>query len=183
MTSNVIAAEQIGELSKTVVDAATKFAKVSFDNAERLIALNLEAAKVGFDETAKNAKSLAGVKDVQELNVLNTKTAETGLEFMMGYSKNLYEISTAAQAQYSALVEERVGALQKSVAENLDKVAKASPAGSDVAIAAMKSTLAASTAAVDSLTKASKQAATFADTAFKTASETTAKAATSAKRK
>ncbi len=181
------AAEQFGNLSKNSVDAALNFARISFDSVERMFALNLEAAKVSLSETAKSAKSLTGVKDAQDLNAARTKAAETGLEFMTGYSKNFYEISTAAQAQYSALVEQGVSSFQKSVAEGLDKVSQNAPAGSDVAIAAMKSGLAASASAMDSFTKAAKQASTFADGAFRTAAATATaaapKATASAKRK
>ncbi len=175
--------EQIGEFSKSAVDAATKFARVSFDSAERFFALNLEAAKVGLDETAKSSKAATAVKDAQEFNGLRTKAAETGLEFFMGYSKNLYDISNFAQAQYSSLIEERVSAFQKSVVDGLDKAAKNAPAGTDVAFAALKSSVAASTAAMDTMSKASKQVSTFADTAFKAATETATKATASSKRK
>ncbi len=171
------ATEQFGNFSKSAIDASMKFATASFTNAERVIALNLEATKVSLGETAKNAKSFAAIKDAQELNSLSTKTAETGVEFLMGYSKNFYEISTAAQAQYTALVEERVNVFQQSVAETLDKVTKSAPAGSDVAVTALKSGMAASTAAMDNFSKAAKQMTAFADTAFKTASDTAAKAA------
>ena len=171
------ATEQFGNFSKSAIDAAMKFATASFTNAERVIALNLEATKVSLGETAKNAKSFAAINDAQELNSLSTKTAETGVEFLMGYSKNFYEISTAAQAQYTALVEERVNVFQQSVAETLDKVSKSAPAGSDVAVTALKSGMAASTAAMDNFSKAAKQITAFADTAYKTASDTAAKAA------
>ena len=183
MSNLNIASEQFGDFSKSAVDAAMKFANASFESAERLIALNLEAAKAGLDVTAKNAKSLAAVKDVQELNTVRTKGAETGLEFLVGYSKNVYDISNAAQAQYSSLIEERVAAFQKSVVEGIDKAAKNAPAGTDVAFAALKSGVAAQASAMDTLTKASKQVSNFADTAFKAAADTTTKAASSSKRK
>lgn len=176
MSNLNVGAEQFGEFSKSAVDVASKFAKVSFDSAERMFALNLEAAKVGLDEGSKSAKAATGVKDVQELNGLRTKAAETGLEFFMGYSKNFYDISTAAQAQYASLIEERVSAFQKSVVEGIDKAAKNAPAGTDVAFAALKSGVAAQAAALDTLTKAGKQVSTFTDTAFKTATETATKA-------
>ncbi len=178
MSNLNIATEQFGDFSKSAVDAAMKFATVSFDSAERMFALNLEAAKTGLDVTAKNAKSLAAVKDVQELNTLRTKGAETGLEFMLGYSRTFYELSTFAQAQYSALAEERFATMQKNVVEGLDKAAKSAPAGSDVAFAALKSSVAASTAAFDSVSKAAKQFSAFADNAVKAASETAAPKAT-----
>jgi phasin family protein len=183
MTTINTAAEQFGDFSKNAVDAAMQFAHASISSAERMMALNLEATKVGLDQTSKTAKSFAGVKDVQELNTVGTKTAETGLEFFTGYSKNLYEITSAAQANFSALIEERVAGFQKLVADSLDKAAKSAPAGSDVAIAAMKQGLAASTAAMDSFSKAGKQASSYAENAFKTATETATKATASSKRK
>lgn len=183
MSNLNLGTEQFGDFSKSIVDSAMKFAKVSFDSAERMIALNLEAAKVSLDVTAKNANAATSVKDVQDLNGLRTKAAETGLEFFVGYSKNLYDISTVAQAQYSSLVEERVSAFQKTVVEGIDKAAKNAPAGSDVAFAALKSGIAAQASAFDTLSKAGKQVSGFADTAFKAAAETTTKATASSKRK
>jgi len=175
MTTLNTVAEQLGDLSKTNVDAAMKFAAVGVGSAERFFGLNFEATKVGFDATSKNAKAVTSVKDAQELNSLSTKAAETGMEFLMGYSKNFYEIASSAQAQYTSLVEERVSLFQKSMVDTLDKVSKAAPAGSDVFVTAMKTGLAATTAATDSFTKAAKQASAFADTAFKTATETAEK--------
>ena len=183
MSNLNLGTEQFGDFSKSIVDSAMKFAKVSFDSAERMIALNLEAAKVSLDVTAKNANAATSVKDVQDLNGLRTKAAETGLEFFVGYSKNLYDISTVAQAQYSSLVEERVSAFQKTVVEGIDKAAKNAPAGSDVAFAALKSGIAAQASAFDTMSKAGKQVSGFADTAFKAAAETTTKATASSKRK
>ena len=183
MSNLNLGTEQFGDFSKSIVDSAMKFAKVSFDSAERMIALNLEAAKVSLDVTAKNANAATSVKDIQELNGLRTKAGETGLEFFVGYSKNLYDISTAAQAQYSSLVEERVSSFQKTVVEGIDKAAKNAPAGSDVAFAALKSGIAAQASAFDTLSKAGKQVSGFADTAFKAAAETTTKATSSSKRK
>ena len=183
MSNLNVSTEQFGEFSKTAVDAAMKFAKVSFDSAERVFALNLEAAKVSLDETAKGTKAATAVKDAQEFNGLRTKAAETGLEFFMGYSKNLYDISNFAQAQYSSLIEERVSAFQKSVVDGIDKAAKNAPAGTDVAFAALKSSVAASTAALDTLSKASKQVSAFTDTAIKAAADTATKATASSKRK
>ena len=182
MSNLNMANEQFGDFSKTAVEDAMKFATVSLDSNERMFALNLEAVKVSLDVTAKNAKAVGTVKDAQALNGLTTKASETGSEFMAGYAKNLQEISNAAQAKFGALVEERVASFQKSMVEGLDKAAKTAPAGSDVAFAAIKSSMAASTAAMDTLTKAGKQLSTYSESALKTAAESVAKA-TPSKRK
>jgi phasin family protein len=185
MTTLNTVAEQLSDFSKSNVDAAMKFAAVGVGSAERFLGLNFEATKAGFDASSKNAKAVASVKDAQELNSLSTKAAETGMELVMGYSKNFYEIASSAQAQYTSLVEERVSVFQQSMVDTLDKVSKAAPAGSDVFVTAMKTGLAATTAATDSFTKAAKQASALADTAFKTATETAEKTVkpSSAKRK
>jgi phasin family protein len=177
--------EQVNDFQKTAVDAAVKFARLSVDSAERLIAINLEATKATLDESAKNLKAISGVKDVQELNSVRTKIAENSLEYATAYSRTVYELAANTQAEYSHLVEERVADFQKSLVDGLDKVAKTAPAGSDVAVAALKSSLAASTAAMDSVTKAFKQAASYADANFKAAANGAAKtvATASGKRK
>lgn len=169
--------EQFSQLNKSTVDAALKFAKVSVDSAEQLLALQVSTTKSALDEAAKNMLAMASVKDVQELNALRTKLAEASLEQAVGYSKTVYDLATNTQAKYSTLVESQVTEFQSSLAEGLDKVAKTAPAGSDVAVAAMKSNLAAATAAMDNFTKAAKQMASFAETSVKAAQDFGASAA------
>ena len=168
--------EQLGEFSKSTIDAAMKFAQVGLSSAEHLFALNVEAVKVGFDVTSKNAKAVTSVKDAEGMNALRTNAAETGMEFMMGYSKNFYAATSAAQAQYSALVEERMSLFQQSMGDTIDKLAKNAPAGSEAFVTAMKNGLAASATATDNMSKAAKQAGILADTAFKNVTETAEKA-------
>jgi len=67
--------------------------------------------------------------------------------------------------------------LQKHTAW-VEKAAKNAPAGSDVAVTALKSTVAATTAAFDQLSKATKQVVSFADASMRAA---TANVATAAK--
>lgn len=176
--------EQLNDFNKTAVDAAVKFALVSVDTAERLFALNVATTKNSIDGAAKNLAAIASVKDVQELNTLRTKLAESSLEQAVDYSRNVYELSAATQAEYTSLVEDRIAKLQKDLTEGLNKVAKTAPAGSDVAIASLQSNLAALTAAYDSLIKAGKQVSSYTDAGLKAAADFGAKAAPkAAKRK
>jgi hypothetical protein len=56
---------------------------------------------------------------------------------------------------------------QQAVAETVDQAAKSAPAGSDVGVAAMKSSMAAATAAFDTFAKAARHATSFADAGVK----------------
>jgi phasin family protein len=156
-------ANPFSEITAATVDSATKLTKISMDSAERVIALQLDFAKASLEQATRSAKALAGAKDVQELLAMRTKSTESAVERLMGYSRSLYEISSEAQSQFSKLAEERMSSFQQAVSESVEQAAKSAPAGSDVAVAAMKSSLAATTAAFDSFNKAAKHLASYTD--------------------
>jgi phasin family protein len=136
---------------------------VSLDSAERLIALQLGFAKSALAEATRSARAAAGTHDVQELLALRTKAAEAAMSKWMEYSRSLYEVASETQAELSKLAEERLADLQRTVTETVEQAARSAPAGSDVAVAAMKSSLATATAAFDSFSKAARHAASFTD--------------------
>ncbi len=178
----LFAPEQFTEVNKSHIDAALKFATVSFDAAERLMGLQLAVGRDALNEGVKTAKVLAEVRDVQDLTSLRGKFAETGTEKWTDYSKAVYEVVQHTQAQWSNLVESQLTEMNKNVASALDKAVKTAPAGADVAIAAIRSTMGASSAAFDSMTKAAKQVASFADANVKAATNATHAAVKSAKK-
>jgi len=171
------ATEQFAELSKANVAQATRFAALSFENAEKLMKFNLGAAKAALAQSVEGAQAVAAAKDVQDLLALRTKIAEAQVQTAVGYSRHLYELATEAQSSYSALAEEAFGAYTKGMAAWVDKASKSAPAGSDVAVNAFKSTIAATTAAFDQFQKASKQVVSLADANVRAAAATATKAA------
>jgi phasin family protein len=163
-------AEQMNDLNSTTVVTATRLSKLTLDNAERMLALQIGFAKAALGDATRVASASSGTQDVQQLLALRTQAAETAMSQWMEYSRGLYELASDTQAELSKLAEERLAALQRAAAETVDQAAKSAPAGSDVAVAAMKSSLAAATAAFDSFTKAARNAATFTDASMKAAS-------------
>ena len=164
------AVNPLSEITGAALEAASKTARISMDSAERTIAVQLEYAKGALKQATLNARAVSQVKDVQELLALRARIAENALENLMGYSRSLYEVASEAQSEYSKLAEERMGAFQAAVAETVEQAARSAPGGSDVAVAAVKSQLAATTAAFDSFTKASRHLASFTDAGLATAS-------------
>jgi len=178
------ATQQFAEVNQAGVDGALRLSQISLDNAERLIKVNLEASKAAIEDGVKNVKAVSEVKDLQELIALRAKLAEAGVEKALSYGRSVYEVASEAQAEFTKLVEETLAAYSKGVANFVDRAAKSAPAGSDVAVTALKSTVAATTAAFDTFTKATKQVASFADASVKAATQATASAAkTAASRK
>ena len=171
--------EPVVAASKANVDTALRAAGIAFEGTERLIELNLKVARSAFTDGAKAAKSLVDVKDVQELLNVKPTAIQPGVEKAADYARSVWEIASATQAELSKLVEERVSDFNKSVVATLDKVAKSGPAGSDVAVAAVKSAIAAANSAYDSAVKAAKQVAELTEANVAAASQV----AVSAKKK
>lgn len=160
----------LAEISRATVNSAAKASRISMDSAERAIKVQIEYAKGALAQAAHTARAVSQAKDVQELMSLRSRIAENALENLMGYSRSLYEVASEAQSEFSRLGEERMAQFQQAIAASVDQVAKSAPGGSDVAVAAMKSQLAATTAAFDSFSKAAKHMASFADAGVTAAS-------------
>jgi len=172
--------EQFAATSKANVESLLSVANTAFASAERLTALNLNTARAVLEDGVANAKALMGAKDVQELVSLQTAMAQPMVEKAVAYSRNVYEIATQTQEELSKLVESQLTEANKNVAEVLDKAAKSAPAGSDVAVAAVKSAIAAANSAYDSMTKAAKQVAEIAEANVTAATNATVKAVSTA---
>jgi phasin family protein len=157
------ATEQLAEFNQAGVAQAAKFAELALASAQKFDQVNLLTAKSAFAQVVESAQAAIAVKDVQQLLALNKALVQAGMQAALGYSKNLYEIATEAQAQVAALVEESWAGYTKRAALWGDAVGQSAPAGSRTAVNALKSTVAASTAAIDQVTKATKEAVGLAD--------------------
>ena len=153
----------LAEIGRAATESAARAARISMDSAERAFTIQLEYAKGAVAQATLNARAVAQVKDVQELFAVRARIAENAMENLIGYSRSLYEVASEAQSEYSRLAEERMARFQAAVTEGVEQAAKAAPAGSDVAVAAIRSQLAATTAAFDTFTKAAKNLAAYAD--------------------
>ena len=172
--------EQIAATNKAGVEAAIGLANAQFAAFERLSALNFNTAKTAFEESVGHAKALLNAKDLQELVSLNTAAAQPAIEKAIAYSRSVYDVTSQSKTEVAKLVEEQAAEFSKNLAGLLDKVSKGAPAGSDVAVAAVKSALATVNSAYDSFTKVAKQANEIAEANF--ASAATAAKETAKKR-
>ena len=73
------APEQFAALSKANLEAAARFANVAFGGAERLVEIQLKAAKAALADGVDGAKTLSTIKDLQSSyeNLQVTQPAQT----------------------------------------------------------------------------------------------------------
>lgn len=162
--------DQISTASKAGVEMWLGIANTQFAAMERLSALNIGAAKAAFEASMGQTRALLGAKDPQELVNLNAAAAQPSLENAIAYSRSVYELATQTQGEMNKIIESQASEFSRNMSGFLDKVSKNAPAGSDVAVAAVKSALAAANSAYDSMTKVAKQASEIAEANFAAAS-------------
>ena len=168
--------ENLAAANKAAVESLLSLANIAFASAERIAALNLNTARNFLEESVATTKALLGAKDVQEAISLQTALAQPNVEKAVAYSRSVYEISAQTQEELTKLAEVQFAEFNKSVTALLDKAAKSAPAGSDVAVAAVKSAIAAANSAFDSVNKAAKQVAEIAEANVAAATNATVKA-------
>ena len=151
------APEQLLALNKANLEIAAKFAGVALQGAERILELQLKAAKSAFADGVENAKAIAAVKDIKELAALKDTLAQPSIEKATAYAKNFYDVTAATQAEFGKLVDEQIADFNKQFVTVLDRMVKNAPAGSEVGIAALKSGIAAANGAYENLSKVAKQ--------------------------
>ena len=164
--------EQIQNTSKANVDALLSLASTQFSALEKLVALNSTVFKGAFEDTIANARALASAKDAQEFFSLQASFAQPAIDKVITYSKSVYEVAAQTNAELSKVAEKRVAELNDNFVSLLDQAVKNAPAGSDVAVNAVKQMIAAANSAYDNLTRAAKQATDMAQANVVAATET-----------
>ena len=154
---------QILEMQKSNVDAIQAFGATVFQAAEKLAQLNLSATRAMLQDGAGAAHSLLTAKDPQDLVTVAGTLAQPGAEKMASYSRNAYNIASAASAELSKVFEAQMAEGNRKLNELIDIAAKSAPAGSEHAISLLKNSLSAANTAFDAVTKAARQASETAE--------------------
>ncbi len=164
--------EQIQAANKANVETFLAVANAQFAAFEKLANISAGAVRTAFEDSMANTRALLGAKDVQEFVSLQSAFAQPAVEKVIAYSRSVYEVATEANSEFSKVAERRVSEWNENFVSLLDKVSKNAPAGSDVAVAAVKSMLAAANSAYDNMTKVAKQATEMAEANVSAATET-----------
>ncbi|MBL8472641.1 MAG: phasin family protein [Rhodocyclaceae bacterium] len=171
MEAKFVNPEEVLAAAKANVDSALAFATVGFNGIERLSALNLNTSRVALDDLGANAKAVVGVTEAEGYMAIASAAAKPALEKAVAYSRNVYEILAATQAELAKMVEAKAAEVNKSVASALESAAKSAPVGSDAALAAVKQVLGAADTAYANLTGAVKKATEVAEARLESATQ------------
>ena len=172
--------EQFIALNKANLEAAVRFAGIALEGAERFMEVQLKAAKGAFADGVQQAKAFSEIKDPQEFAHVKNSLMQPNMEKTASYVKSVYDVATATQSELNKLVEEQVSEFNKQVVTSLDKLVKTAPAGSDVAVAALKSAISGINATYENMAKSAKQ---FVDITHANVEAATSQAVSAGKKK
>ncbi len=172
--------EQIAAANKAQFDTLFGLTNKAFEGMEKLLELNLQVVKSTLAESQENAQRALSVKDAQELLSLQASLAQPVAEKALSYSRHLYEIASSTQAEFARVAEAQFEDQNRKVQSMVDNVAKNAPAGSETAVAVMKSAITAANTTYETIHKASKQAVEMAESNFNAAATAATKAASQA---
>ncbi len=179
----MLTAEQIVAAQKANMTTLFGLTAKAFEGMEKLVELNMQASKAAMAEGAQSAQALMGVKDAQELMAMQAAMVQPLAEKTAAYSRHVYDITSGATSEFTAAAEAQAADTQKKFMAVVDNAAKNAPAGSETAVAMMKSTVAAANNAMESVQKAVKQASEMAESNMNTMAATATTATKSAARK
>ena len=165
------------EFTKSGLDFALFFANTTFEGFERLALLNLAATRSIFEASIANLTTLLGAKDVQSFVTIQKAITVPSIEQGIEYSRNVISIAAETKDKIAKEVETKVAETNATVSGLVEKALASAPAGSEVAVAAVKSAIKSANEAYEGLNKAAKQAADVAEASVTAATEATLKAA------
>jgi len=171
---------ELMELQKGQLDAWNAIGQAVFNATEKLVNLNIAAAKAAFQDASESSQTLLGARDVQEFLALANGVSQPTLEKLVGYSRNAYGIASGTSAELTKIFESQLSEANRKVADLVDFAAKNAPTGSEPAVSMFKTAVAAANTAFDTASKAARQATDWAESNLAAAASATINAANAA---
>ena len=179
----MLTVEQVMASHKANIETLVGLTSKAFEGVEKIVELNLTASKAALSEMGDHAKAVLSAKDAQELLTLQSGLMQPLAEKTAAYSRHLYDIATGSSAEFGKAVEDQAAEAQKKFMGLVDSAAKNAPAGSETAVAVMKSAVAAANNALESVQKAVKHATEVAESNFNTVAANAVNATKTASKK
>lgn len=179
----MLTVDQVMASHKANIETLFGLTGKAFEGIEKIVELNLTASKAALSEASEHTQSLLSVKDAQELLTLQSGMFQPIAEKTAAYGRHLYDIASNSAAEFSKNFELQAAEAQKKFMGLVDSAAKNAPAGSEAAVAIMKSSVAAANNALESVQKAVKQATDVAEANFNAVAATATSASKPAAKK
>jgi len=150
--------EQIAANQKSAVNNLFALSNSLFEGAQSLVQLNLQVAKTTLQEAQAASTAALVVKDPKELIDLVTTSAKAAPEKAAAYLQHVQTIATASGTEVRAFAEAAASTAKAEFATIVETAVKNAPAGSENAVAMVKSMVSSATTAFETAQASAKEA-------------------------
>jgi phasin family protein len=154
--------EQFSAATKTHFEAQiamiTALTNKAFESVEKIVDLNMNVIKASLEESTASAQQIMAAKDPQEFLSLTAAQTQPNAEKAIAYGRHLASIASSTQAEFTKAAEAQIADTNRKVMALVEEVSKNAPAGSENAVALMKSAIGNANAGYEQLAKTTKQA-------------------------
>lgn len=158
----ISSAEQFTSAARSQIEAqlslTTTLTDKMIESMEKMMGLNLQAAKATLEASVNNAQKILSAKDPQEFFSITANQAQPQAELAMTYGRHLASIASSTQMELSKAAETQIAENNRKLNSMLEEATKMAPAGSESAIAMMKSALENASSGYEQITKSTKMA-------------------------
>ncbi|MEO6352394.1 MAG: TIGR01841 family phasin [Oxalobacteraceae bacterium] len=130
-----------------------------FSEAEKIIALNVNAAKATLEDSAAAGQELLAAKDAQDFLKISASQAQPSAEKAMAYSRELAGITAASQKELTKAAEAQIAESSENLKKMIAELTKNAPPGSESIVEMLKSVVANANAGYDQMLQSTKKAA------------------------
>jgi len=159
--------EQIVAANKTAVADAQEIGTIALAGFEKLVALNMAAAKSALFDTSADFMAAFSTQ-----NPTDALAAQASLVKPLAYSRSVYAIASETSAELNKIAEGKMAESQKAMSEAVATMAKNAPAGSETVVAMFTSAVNAGQNAIETAKSSAKKAMEMAEKQTTSAVET-----------
>ena len=141
------------------ISVTTALTGTAVESLQRLIELNLNAARASLEDSTTVTRQLMAAKDPQEFMSVTVAQAQPTLAKALSYSRHVADIATAAQDSLSRATSEQINEANSRLHDIVDDAAKNAPAGSGNVIEIMKMAMNTASANYQRMNRTAQQAA------------------------
>ncbi len=174
--------EKLKSVQNTNLDLLQQITGKVFEGMEKFAQLQIKTLRTTSEEQIDTFRKLLSVRDPKDYSELQASFIHPAAQAqrLLGYSREVYDLISATQAELAKLTEVQVAAGARQMKEMVAEVTKNAPAGAEPVVAVMNSALDSASTVYASAQKAAKQASDIAENGMTAATSAASAAATQA---
>jgi phasin family protein len=120
---------------------ATSMTESMIETMEKLMGLNLQAARASLDMTLGSAQQMMGTKDPRDFLSVSSSQVQPHADIMMTYVRHLSSIASDTHKQLARITQDKVNESSREIVSMLDGLGSSAPEGSQNSISLLRAAI------------------------------------------